>query len=185
MKSNLALVLTCIFLLAMPARAQTVTKVDNYIQYVPGVMSVCLKLVGVQSENTFGDIVLRAGLSFVSEAAICNSLKYTIKEERPDGSARNSFPSGHTYTAFTGAELTRMDYGWGWGAAAYTFATATGVLRVVNHRHWWWDVAGGAVLGIGTAHLGNWLTPKVKRLFGNGKSDAQVAFAPTGLIVIF
>ncbi len=173
-------------LAALPLRSQTVTKVDNYIQYVPGAMAVGLKLCGVQSESPLGDIAIQACLSFVSEAAFCNALKYSICEQRPDGSARNSFPSGHTCTAFTGAELTRIEYGWGWGAVAYGFATATGVLRVVNHKHWWWDVLGGAGLGIGCAQLGHWLTPKVKRLFGNGKSDeVQLAFAPTGMIVYF
>lgn len=29
---------------------------------------------------------------------------------RPDGSAKNYFPSGHTATAFMGAELLRKEY---------------------------------------------------------------------------
>ena len=183
-RASLTLALLCL-LAAFPARSQTVTKVDNYLQYVPGVMAVGLKPCGVASESPFVDIVIGAGLSYLAEAAVCNSLKYTICEERPDGSARNSFPSGHTYTAFVGAELTRLEYGWGWGATAYTFAAATGVLRVVNHRHWWWDVLGGAALGIGTAQLGHCLSPKVKRLFENGKGDVQVAFAPGGVMICF
>ena len=34
----------------------------------------------------------------------------TASVERPDGSSRNSFPSGHTATAFMGAEFFRKEY---------------------------------------------------------------------------
>lgn len=38
-------------------------------------------------------------------------LKMSAKSERPDHSARNSFPSGHTATAFMGAQLLHNEYG--------------------------------------------------------------------------
>ena len=39
------------------------------------------------------------------------SLKYTIKEERPDKSNNRSFPSGHTASAFAGAGFIHKHYG--------------------------------------------------------------------------
>lgn len=38
-------------------------------------------------------------------ATSVNTIKYTAQVDRPDKSARNSFPSGHTAVAFMGAEF--------------------------------------------------------------------------------
>ena len=86
----------------------------------------------------------------------------------------HSFPSGHTATAFAGAELVRMEYGPYWGAAAYTLATGVAFLRIYNRWHYFSDVVAGAGVGILCAHIGEWLLPPVKRLFG-----PNVALAPT------
>ena len=44
-------------------------------------------------------------------AIAVNSLKYTCRVRRPDGSSRNSFPSGHTATAFMTATMLHKEYG--------------------------------------------------------------------------
>lgn len=44
-------------------------------------------------------------------AAAVNGIKYTAKVPRPDGSSRNSFPSGHTAVAFMGATILHKEYG--------------------------------------------------------------------------
>ena len=44
-------------------------------------------------------------------ATAVNSLKYSCKVMRPDGSTRNSFPSGHTATAFMAATMLHKEYG--------------------------------------------------------------------------
>ena len=100
-------------------------------------------------------------------------------EERPDGSAFNSFPSGHSATAFMGAELVRHEYGWGWGGAAYALATSVAVLRVVHQRHWWWDTLAGAGVGILSANIGYWLMEPVENLLGISKPAGQIALCPT------
>ncbi len=103
---------------------------------------------------------------------LVNSLKYTVCEMRPDGSRRNSFPSGHTATAFLGAELVRIEYGWGWGAAAYTAAAATGFLRMYNEKHWFHDVIAGAGIGILSARVAYWLLPWEQKQLG------KISFLP-------
>ena len=75
-----------------------------------------------------------------------------------------SFPSGHTGTAFLGAELVRKEYGWGWGSAAYAVASTTAVLRMYNNEHWLSDVIAGAGLGILCANVGTWLRDPVTDL---------------------
>jgi membrane-associated phospholipid phosphatase len=68
---------------------------------------------------------------------------------------RQSFPSGHTTTAFAAAsavtsEVNRMwpRYTWYVGPVLYTGAALVGLSRMYHNRHWASDVALGA--GIGT-----------------------------------
>ena len=98
--------------------------------------------------------------------ATVNGVKYTIGELRPDQSAHNSFPSGHTATAVMGAELVRAEYGNRLGLFAYTGALAVGVLRMYNNRHWFNDVLGGAAFGFAAARIAFWLLPYEQRLLG-------------------
>ena len=75
-------------------------------------------------------------------------------------------PSGHTATAFAGAELLRLEYKevspW-YGFAGYVVATATGTLRVLNNRHWVSDVVAGAGFGILSARLSYLIFNSIKK----------------------
>ena len=93
-------------------------------------------------------------------------IKYLAGVERPNGANSQSFPSGHTATAFLGAELVRLEYGPWWGLAAYSFALYTGIMRVYHNRHWTTDVLAGAGFGILGANIGYWLLPYERKLFG-------------------
>jgi len=104
----------------------------------------------------------------VISSATVLSLKNICKVERPDGSGNNSFPSGHTTTAFAAAEFLRMEYKdvspW-YGIAGYITATATGVLRLYNNKHWVNDIVAGAGFGILSTKLAYWIYPSIKRIF--------------------
>ena len=171
----LALALTLV-----PAKAQRNTGYyEDYVQYIPVVMDLGLDLVGVRSVDGCSDILIATATSYLTEIVLVNGFKLLIKEQRPNGTAYNSFPSGHTATAFTGAELVRMEYGWGWGAAAYAAATAVAYGRVAHQCHWWWDTAAGALIGIASAQTGFNTVRPLKRLFGiDMPQEAQVSFTP-------
>lgn len=143
------------------------TEVDDYLQYVPLDSIYGLSLLGVEAKHNYVDRTLELATSYIALGAMVNAIKYTVREPRPDGSANNSFPSGHTATTFMGAELVRIEYGedhpW-LAAGAYTIATAVGVLRVYNNRHWFTDVFAGAGVGILSARVGYWLLPYTKRM---------------------
>ena len=164
----------------LPLRAQRNTGYyEDYVQYVPLVLDLGLDLVGVDSIDGYPDILIATATSFLSEALVVNGLKLVIDEERPNGTAFNSFPSGHTATAFTGAELVRLEYGWGWGAAAYTAASVVAYSRVAHQCHWWWDTAAGAAIGVLCAQLGYNSVRPIKRLFGmEMPQDAKVSLVP-------
>ena len=133
------------------------TEIDNYTQFFGPVMATGLKIAGVEGRSDWGRYLASTAMSYGIMALFVNSIKYTAKEMRPDGSTRNSWPSGHTATAFVGATILHKEYGltrspW-YSVAGYGVATATGVMRVLNNRHWVSDVLSGAGVGIMSGEL--------------------------------
>ncbi len=157
---------------------------DNWIQYAPVVSYVGLGF-GVHSEHDFVERICITATAYATQGLLTNALKYSIREPRPDSDAHNSFPSGHTATAFMGAEMVRKEYGPWWGAGAYAVATTTALMRLYNDRHWTNDLLGGAAIGILSADIGFWLMPLERKLFrlnGSGKgagSGKAIAVLPT------
>lgn len=99
------------------------------------------------SSNLNAEIMFKATLY---ASLVTNILKYTIREPRPTtGGARNSFPSGHTTSAFAFASSVAAIHGWKWGVPAYTLAATVGVSRINDNAHYLHDVLAGASIGIG------------------------------------
>lgn len=133
------------------------THIDDYTQFFGPAMTLGLKVGGVEGRSQWGRMLASAGMSYALMAGFVNSIKYTAKELRPDGSTRNSWPSGHTATSFVGATILHKEYGltrspW-YSVAGYSVATATGIMRVLNNRHWVSDVLSGAGIGIMSGEL--------------------------------
>lgn len=140
------------------------TSVDDYIQYAPLATQLALSLGGVQgrSKNRWQVLVTDA-MAAAMMATVVNGMKYGINRTRPNG-GRGSFPSGHTATAFMGATLLAHEYGHKsvWiPIAGYSVATATGVLRILNNKHYASDVLVGAAIGIVSAELAYWATDAI------------------------
>lgn len=160
--------------------------IGSVTRFVPPVMHMGLGLAGVPSKHALLDRTIEETIAYTCSLSAGYLLKYTVHRMRPDGSDDRSFPSGHSVFAFTGAELTRMDYGWGWGGGAYALAVFTGAERLWGDKHWLTDVLAGAGIGILSAHVGAWLLEPVKDLFGIptldwdgfGTGKASVSFAP-------
>ena len=148
------------------------THVDNYLQYVPALAVYGLNLAGIKGKNNLRDRTMIYGLSTIISAAIVTPLKKITKVQRPDGSGFNSFPSGHTTTAFAAAEFLRKEYSdvspW-YGIAGYAVAATTGILRLYNNKHWVSDVVAGAGFGILSTKLAYWIYPTIKRKFFKDK----------------
>ena len=134
------------------------TGIDDYTQFFGPAMTVGLKLAGVEGRSDWPRPFASAAMSYAIMAGFVNGIKYTAKEMRPDGSTANSWPSGHTATSFVGATMLHKEYGltvspW-YSVAGFGVATATGVMRVLNNRHWVSDVMSGAGIGIMSTELG-------------------------------
>lgn len=130
---------------------------DDYTQYVPLAATWGMKLAGVESRSSWKELAVSNVFSAALMAGFVNTLKYTTKETRPDNSSDNSFPSGHTATAFMCATILHKEYGmkspW-YSIGGYTLAGLTGVTRQLNNRHWIGDVLVGAGIGMISTDLG-------------------------------
>ncbi len=153
-------------------------EIDNYTQYVPLALTIGLKIAGVESRSDWPRFWASSAASAAIMAGLVNGIKYTASEMRPDGSTHNSWPSGHTATAFLAATILHKEYGltrspW-YSVGAYTLATATGVMRVLNNRHWISDVLSGAGIGILSVELGYGLMDLLFKQRGLQRGDLSV-----------
>lgn len=150
---------------------------DNYLMFAPTLSVYALNAAGIHGEHNFKDRTIILLMANVIANGTVFSVKSWSHEMRPDGSDRLSFPSGHTAEAFVGAEFMRMEYKdvspW-YGIAGYAMATATGLLRMYNDKHWMSDVIAGAGVGIASTRIAYWLYPKVQGLFGKPKDPDVV-----------
>lgn len=140
--------------------------VDDVSQYVPTATVCSMHLFRVPSRSSHC-VFWEAGFtSFAAMALVINTVKFCRISLRPDYSSWNSFPSGHTATAFVGAELLRVEYGqsYPWVAVGgYVVAAGTALLRIHHDRHWLGDVLAGAGVGISSVWLAYFLQPYVDK----------------------
>lgn len=131
---------------------------DDYIQYVPYAFQLWLRSTGFKGRSHgWGEMLTADALGTVGMASMVLLTKYAVRRMRPDGSSANSFPSGHTATAFLGAELFNIEYGEEFPVLAksqYLIALAVGLGRIANNRHWYSDVLWGGFVGVLMARLG-------------------------------
>ncbi len=141
-----------------------------------------------------------------------NTLKAAVSRPRPfmyydnpphsyikDGDYLNSFPSGHTTMAFTGAMYASYVFSSYFPdspfkipviAGSFTLATATAVLRILSGNHFITDVLAGAFIGCASGFFVPWvhtLNAKTKRSAENGHGTAanavELAVLPAGCMI--
>lgn len=159
---------------------QNKTSIDDYLIYAPFIADAGLSLGKYPSKHRY---VEKLGLYLASlsvNAAMVYPTKKWTQSERPDGSDLRSFPSGHTSNAFVGAEFFWQEYKdqstW-LALSGYVTATATGLLRISNDRHWFSDIVAGAGFGILSTKVTYWLYPKCKKWLG--VSSNKTVLVPT------
>lgn len=132
------------------------TRVEDFLLVVPYLELGAVALAGVESRDDRVNtllIILKGEAIMLGSVFVVKSL---TKNLRPDGSDRESFPSGHTAQAFLAASIVHTELRdkspW-YGIGAYTVATSVAALRMINDKHWQSDVVAGAGFGILSAHL--------------------------------
>jgi len=152
----------------------------DYIQISPGAIMLAIKAAGVDGRSDWKRMLTADVISTAIMAAVVNATKYTVLRERPDGSSRNSYPSGHTATAFMCAQMLHREYGetispW-ISVCGYGIAATTAFFRVEADRHWCSDILAGASIGIFSTELGYWIT---NRIYGDNRLRKPVIVQDT------
>ena len=108
-------------------------------------------LVPVANADSWG--LLQYAVQNAVSTGITQGIKEGVQRWRPELDAPDSFPSGHTTAAFSGASFLHTRYGQNWGVPAYLGAILVGATRVNLERHYLSDVIAGA----GVSMVSNWL----------------------------
>ncbi|MCK3685077.1 phosphatase PAP2 family protein [Maribellus sp. YY47] len=155
--------------------------VDDFSQYAPFVSVYALNFAGVKGKNNFRDRTTILATAYLLMGTSVNILKSSTNNLRPDESSRNSFPSGHTATAFMGAEFLYQEYKdvslW-YGIAGYTIAAGTGFFRMYNNRHWLTDIATGAGIGIFSTKIAYWVHPFIRKTLFKSNDNSAGTIVP-------
>jgi hypothetical protein len=155
--------------------------IDDVSQYAPFLSVYGLNALGIKGKNNFKDRTIILGTAYLIMGTTVNGMKKLTAIERPDGSSKTSFPSGHTATAFMGAEFLYQEYKdvsiW-YGISGYLVATGTGFFRMYNDRHWFTDVVTGAGIGILSTKIAYWIHPFVKKTLFKDKKEIDGLVMP-------
>ncbi len=153
---------------------------DSYIEFVPLAGALALDFIpGVEAKHSFVERTLIAATSYAALGVMVKGTKLCVSEKRPEFDEDDSFPSGHTATAFMGAELVRIEYGGWYGVGAYAVATTVGFMRMYNGKHYFHDVVAGAGVGILSARIGEWSGQLWHKLLSKRKKKTAAAFVLT------
>jgi len=159
------------------------TSADNYLQFVPVAQIYLGKTFGFQPKNNFKQQTINIVVANLIMGTTVFALKNTTNQERPDQSDNLSFPSGHTALAFTNASLLYYEYKdsnlW-YASSGFLFATATGVLRIANNKHYTSDVLAGAGIGLASGLIVSYWNPFHSMTLGKKKKTTAFVYPQIG-----
>lgn len=126
------------------------SRIGDYAgQLIPNVLYVGGALLASHFGNAAGGRRAQVMTMATAEAALLTTaIKLVVREERPNHSARNSFPSGHATTIFAFAAVIQAEHGWVYGVPAFALAGFTGFSRINDNMHYLHDVLAGATIGL-------------------------------------
>jgi hypothetical protein len=158
------------------------TELDDYIQYAPVVLMYTFDMWNVKARHDAWNQTKLLAMSELGTTALVQLLKYTLKIQRPNNGAYNSYPSGHTSQAFVASQVFYNEYKSTSRALAlsgHLFSVSTGMLRIVNNRHWVPDVLLGAGIAMLVTNLVYYYEPlKNWNPFPKKNRKTEMGFVP-------
>jgi membrane-associated phospholipid phosphatase len=97
--------------------------------------------------------VAQLSVDTIATVGTVYALKQIVREQRPDHSDFQSFPSDTAALAFAPAAYLWDRYGWEYGVPAYAAAAFVGYSRVESKQHHWYDVAASAGIAWGYSEI--------------------------------
>jgi len=153
------------------------TQKDNFLPFIPIAQIYGGKHLGLEPKTDIQHQTINIIIANLITYGIVESMKHSFKETRPDFSDNLSFPSGHTALSFTNASILYYEYKdasiW-YASSGFLFASATGILRIANNKHFASDVLTGTGIGLGIGLIVSHWNPFKSFNFGKNKTHALV-----------
>jgi len=105
------------------------------------------------------------------------TIKYSVRRERPDNSNSFSFPSGHAADTMAFATALERHFNWKYYVPAYAFATYVAMSRLHDNVHFVSDVAFGSAVGI--------IAGRTVTRYGHRPFPVAVTAVPGGFAVVY
>jgi len=151
MKKFFSILTICIFYFTTSANAKTNDAFVKFGDWGQAILPISAAVIAYSKENNY-EGVTQLAKTYACTMLVTYALKYTIRAERPRG-GRNSFPSGHSSSAFGGASFLAFRYGYKYGIPAYIGAIAIGASRIHGRHHHLADVVASATISVVAAHI--------------------------------
>lgn len=164
-----SLIAAGVLLTAAPAAAFTpntrpLTAGEKNIETLGSGIAIALPLTAAgialwkKDRKGLGYLVLQTGLTVGTAYA----LKNIVREQRPNGTDYQSFPSDTTALAASGSSFLWRRYGWEYGLPALALTEFTAYSRVQARQHRWYDTLAGSAIAAGYGFL---ITPRFQRRY--------------------
>jgi membrane-associated phospholipid phosphatase len=118
-------------------------------------MAIALPLIagGISVYKDDWNGVGQLAVETVATVGTVYALKNIVREQRPDGSDFQSFPSDTTALAASGSSYLWARYGWQYGLPAFAATQFVSFTRVDARKHHWYDTAASSLIAIGYSQI--------------------------------
>ena len=158
MKLSTVFLLTCFLIIGSGRRAEAftpnttpLTSTEKDIETLGTGVAIALPVVAggiaIWKHDRVG--VLQLALEGLLTVGTTYALKNIVREERPDGSDFQSFPSETTAVAASGSSFLWGRYGWEYGLPASALTEFVAYSRVQARQHRWYDTLASSAIAAG------------------------------------
>ena len=145
------------------------TPFDTSLKWTPLALLLIADVVGLKTKHDFKQHALSVIIAEAMLNATMLPVKKAINRERPNGYPK-SLPSGHAATGFLSSQILYEELRGNNPALSYSgyaLSFVTCFLRLYHNKHWFSDVAAGALLGVVSAKLSGKLINRLKNKQAN------------------